>query len=190
MCPKAHLTSHFRMCDCTWVINPSWLSGSWRSFSYSFVYSCHLLISSASVRSIPFLSFIVPIFAWNVPLVSLIFLKRSLIFPILFFPSVSFHWSLSSSTCNKLSFLKDIFVDYKQMSVCVCVCVHAHLYINVKLRDFHHLCFFTPGSGGLCTAFGRTFNPILLLFFRTLMFLQTLIWTGITQQMPPVKSFS
>ena len=34
------------------------------------------LISSASVRSIPFLSFIEPIFAWNVPLVSLIFLKR------------------------------------------------------------------------------------------------------------------
>ena len=37
----------------------------------SSVYSCHLfLISSASVRSIPFLPFIVPIFAWNVPLVS------------------------------------------------------------------------------------------------------------------------
>ena len=42
------------------------------------MYSCHLLlISSASVGSIPFLSFIEPIFAWNVPLVSLIFLKRS-----------------------------------------------------------------------------------------------------------------
>ena len=27
---------------------------------------CHILISSASVRSIPFLSFFVPIFAWNV----------------------------------------------------------------------------------------------------------------------------
>ena len=37
----------------------------------SSVYSFHLfLISSASVRSIPFLSFIVPIFSWNVPLVS------------------------------------------------------------------------------------------------------------------------
>ena len=42
------------------------------------LYSCHLfLISSASVRSVPFLSFILPIFAWNVPLVSLIVLKRS-----------------------------------------------------------------------------------------------------------------
>ena len=66
---------------------PLWLSGSWRSFLYSSsVYSCHLsLISSASVRSIPFLSFIKPIFEWNVPLVSLIFLKRSLVFPILIF---------------------------------------------------------------------------------------------------------
>ena len=35
--------------------------------------------------SILFLSFIVPIFAWNIPLVSLIYLKRSLVFPILFF---------------------------------------------------------------------------------------------------------
>ena len=43
------------------------------------------LISSVSVRSIQFLSFIVPFFAWNVPLVSLIFLKRSVVFPILLF---------------------------------------------------------------------------------------------------------
>ena len=44
----------------------------------SSVYSCHLfLMSSASVRSLPFLYFIEPIFARNVPLVSLIFLKRS-----------------------------------------------------------------------------------------------------------------
>ena len=35
------------------------------------MYSCHLfLISSTSVRSIPFLSIIVPIFAWYAPLVS------------------------------------------------------------------------------------------------------------------------
>ena len=36
------------------------------------------LISSASVRFIPLLSFIEPIIAWKFPLVSLIFLKRSL----------------------------------------------------------------------------------------------------------------
>ena len=90
MLPKAHLTLHSRMCDSGWVITPSWLSESWRSFLYnSSVYSSHLfLISSASVRPIPFLSLIVPIFAWNVPLVSLIFLKRSLVFHTLVFSSI------------------------------------------------------------------------------------------------------
>ena len=88
MLPKAHLTLHSRMFSSRWVITPSWLSESLRSFlCSSTVYSCPLfLIPSASVRSIPFLSFIVPIFAWNILLVSLVFLKRSLVFPILFFP--------------------------------------------------------------------------------------------------------
>ena len=72
MLPKAHLTSHSRMSGSRWVIPLLWLSGSWRSFFYSSsVYSGHLfLISSASVRSLPFLSFTEPIFAWNIPLVS------------------------------------------------------------------------------------------------------------------------
>ena len=58
MLSKARLTSHSRMSDSRWVITPSRLSGSWRSFLYSSsVYSCHLfLISSASIRSLPFLS--------------------------------------------------------------------------------------------------------------------------------------
>ena len=79
---QAHLTLHSRMFGFRWVSTPSWLSGSWRSFLYSSsVYSCHpFFISSASVRSIPFLSVIVLIFAWNVTLVSLIFLKLSLVF--------------------------------------------------------------------------------------------------------------
>ena len=96
MLPKAHLTSHSRMSSSRWVITPSWLSRSLRSFLYSSsVYSCHLLsISSASVRSLPFLSFIEPIFAWNIPFVCLIFLKRSVVFPILLFPSISLQWSL------------------------------------------------------------------------------------------------
>ena len=32
MLPKAHLTLHSRMSGSRWVITPSWLSGSWRSF--------------------------------------------------------------------------------------------------------------------------------------------------------------
>ena len=107
MLPKAHLTSHSRMSGSRWVITPSWLSGSWRYFLYSSsVYTCHLfLICSASVRSIPFLSFIESIFAWNVPLVSLIFLKRSLVFPILLFSSISLHWSLKKAFLSLLGIL-------------------------------------------------------------------------------------
>jgi len=77
-----------------WVMKIFWYSSS--------VYSCHLfLISSASVRSIPFLPFIEPIFAWNVPLVSLIFL----FFPSLLFSSISLHWSLRKAFLSLLAIL-------------------------------------------------------------------------------------
>ena len=89
MLPEAHLASHSRVFASRWVITPLWLSESLRYFFYSSSeYSCHLfLISAASVRSIPFLSFIEPIFAWNVPLVSPILFKwssvsHSIVFPI------------------------------------------------------------------------------------------------------------
>ena len=105
--PKAHLISYSRMSGSKWVITPLWLSELWRSFLYrSSVHSCHLfLIYSASVRSIPFLSFIEPIYAWNVPLVSLIILKRSLVFPILLFSSISLHWLLRKVFFSLLVFL-------------------------------------------------------------------------------------
>ena len=133
MLSKAHLTSHSRLSGSGWVITPSWLSGSWSYFLYSSsVYSCHLfLISYASVRSIPFLSFIEPIFAWNVPLVSLIFLKRSLVFPILLFSSISLHWSLrkaflsllaslwnSAFRCFYLSFSPLLFISLLFTAIC------------------------------------------------------------------------
>ena len=77
--PKAHLSSHSRMSDSRWVITPSWLSGSLRSFLYSSsLYYCHLfLISSASGRSCfgPLLSSsLLEMFPW----LSLIFFKRFL----------------------------------------------------------------------------------------------------------------
>ena len=91
-------------------------------FNSSFVYSCLLfLISSASVRSIPFLSFIVPIFAWKVPLVSLIFLKRSLVFPILLLSSISLHCSLRKAFLYLLAILwnstfKWVYVSFSPLS--------------------------------------------------------------------------
>ena len=87
-------------------LTSSWLSGSWRSFLYSSsVYSCHLfLISSASLRSIPSVPYCAQ-FAWNVPLVSLIFLTRSLVFPILLFSSISLHWLLRKAFLSLLAIL-------------------------------------------------------------------------------------
>ena len=89
------MTSLSRMSGSVWLTTPC---GSFGSFFYSsFVYSFHLfLISSASTRSPPFTSFIVPIFGQNVPLMSPTFLKRSLVFPLLYSPSFR-HCSLKKA---------------------------------------------------------------------------------------------
>ena len=72
---------------------------------FCIVLLCILATSFASLRSIPFLPFIVPIFAWNIPLVSLIFLKRSLVFPIPLFSSISLHWALRKAFLSLLATL-------------------------------------------------------------------------------------
>ena len=56
----------------------------------------HLFLISCSSASLPFLSFIMPIFAWNVPLVAPVFLKRTVVFPILLFSSISLYYSLKA----------------------------------------------------------------------------------------------
>ena len=91
MLPKAQLTSHSGYLALgEWSHCHGYLG---HDLLYcSFVYSCHLfLTSSASFRSIQFLSFIVPIVAWSIPLVLLNFFKRPLVFPILLFSSISLH---------------------------------------------------------------------------------------------------
>ena len=70
----------------------------------------------------PFLSYIVPIFAWNVSLVSLIFLKRSLVFPILLFASISLHWSLRKAFSSLLAILwnsafKWVYLSFSPLSL-------------------------------------------------------------------------
>ena len=107
MLPNAQPTSHSRMSGSSWVTTPLWLSRSLIPLLYSSsVYSCHLfLISSASVTSLPFLSFIEPIFAWNAPLVTPIFLNRSLGFPSLLFSSISLHCSHKKAFLSLLSIL-------------------------------------------------------------------------------------
>ena len=96
----------------TWLHIPGCLAlGEWsHHFSYlvikkifldNFVYSCHLFQISSALLGL-FLSFIVPIFVQNVPLVWLIFLKRSLVFPILLLSSISLHWLVRKSPCSSL----------------------------------------------------------------------------------------
>ena len=111
MLPKAHLTSHSRKSGSgEWSHLRGYLDHEYLFLCRSSVYSCHLfLLSSASVRSIPFLSFIVPIIAWNVPLVSLIFLKRCLVFPILLFSSISLHCSLRRAFLSPFAVLWTLF---------------------------------------------------------------------------------
>ena len=46
-----------------------------------------------------------PIFVWNVTLVSLIFLKVSLVFPSLLFSSIYLHWSLTKAFLSLLAIL-------------------------------------------------------------------------------------
>ena len=107
MLPKAHLTSHYRKSGSgEWSHLRGYLDHEYLFLCRSSVYSCHLfLVSSASVRSIQFLSFIVPIFAWNVPLISLIFLKICLVFPILLFSSILLHLLLRKAFLSLLAIL-------------------------------------------------------------------------------------
>ena len=105
MLPKTHLTSQSRMSGYRSVVTPSWLSGAWWSFLYSSVYSWHLfLIYSASVSSIPFLPFFGVHLCMKCTLVSLIFLKRSLVFSIPLFSSIFLHSSLRRVLLSLLLF--------------------------------------------------------------------------------------
>ena len=109
MLPKAYMNSHSRMSGLGWFLH----HGDYLTHEdfFFFLYSSSVnsydlfLISSASIWSIPFLSFIVPIFAWNGPYVSLIFLTWSLVFPILLFSSISLHWSLRKAFLSHLAIL-------------------------------------------------------------------------------------
>ena len=89
-----------------WVTTPSWLSRSLRPCLYGSVCSRYLfLVSFAPVRSLRFLSFIMPTLAWNVPLIAPLFLKRCLVFPILLFSSISFHCSFKKAFLSLLGIL-------------------------------------------------------------------------------------
>ena len=148
-----------------WVTPATSLSRSLWTFLYSSsVHSCHLfLISSASVRSLTFLSFIVPIFAWSVPLVSPLFLKRSILFTILLF---------SSNSCTvhlwRLSYLSLLFSES----------LHCTVYIFPFLFCLSLLLFsqlFFKSSSGNHFAFSHLFFLRMVLMTTSCTILQTSI---------------
>ena len=106
MLPKALLTSHSSMSGSRWGSTPLWLFWSLRPFLYSSsVFLPPILIYCAFIRSLPFLSFMVPILAWNTLLITPVFLKRSLVFPILLFSSISLQCSFKKSLLSLFAIL-------------------------------------------------------------------------------------
>ena len=109
MLPKAHLTSHSKVSRSRWVTALTWVI---KTFLYGSVYSCHF-ISSASVRSLSFLSFIVVILAWNVPLIPPVLLKRSLVFSVFL---CFFHCSFKKACLSLLTTLWNFAFDWVYLS--------------------------------------------------------------------------
>ena len=106
MLSKAHLTSHSRVSGSRWVIT---IVIIWVLKIFFVQFFCVFLPPLLNIFCFclgpyhPVLYW--PIFAWNVPLVSLIFLKRSVVFPILLFSSISLHWSLRKAFSSLLAVL-------------------------------------------------------------------------------------
>ena len=137
-------------------------------FYSSWVYSCQLfLISSASVRSLPFLSFIVPVVAWYEHLVSLIFLKRSLVLAILLFSSISLHCSLKKALLSLLAILCNYAFNW--------------VYLSLSLSPFASLLF---------SAVGKAFSDYHFAFLHFLFFGMVLVTVPCTMLQTFVHSSS
>ena len=123
------------------------------------MFYCHFLISSAYVRSILFLDFFVLIFAWNVPpslheMVSLIFLKRSLVFPILLFSSISLHRSLRRAFLSLLAipWISAFRLEIFSFLLCLYLLLFSQLF--VRPSETAILPFYIFGGMVLITASG------------------------------------
>ena len=97
--PKTYLISYSRMSGSGWLTTPFQSSTSSGYFLYSSsVYSFHpFLISLATTKSLPFISFIVLICGQNALLMFPIFLKRFLLFLLSLFSSIIKHCSLKKA---------------------------------------------------------------------------------------------
>ena len=116
------------------------------------MYSFHLfLISSASIRSWPFLSFIVPIFEWNIPLIFPIFLKRSLVFTLLLFSSISLHCSLKKTFLSLLAILWNSAFSWVYISLSPLLFTSLLSSAICKASCDNHFAFWLFSLGWFCS---------------------------------------
>ena len=121
------------------------------------------IYSSVSTRSPPFMSFIVPIFGQNVPLISPIFLKRSLVFPLLLFSSSFMYCSLKKAL----------------LSLCAVLCKSAFSWIYLSLSP---LLFTSLPSLAICKSSSDNYFAFLLFFFFGMVLFAascTILWTSV-----------
>ena len=93
-----------------------------------------------------FCPFFVPIFAWCVSLVSVIFLKRSLVFPILLFSAISLHWLLKRHSHLSLLFFGTLHSDVYifPFLLCLLLLFFSQLFVSPP-QSFCLLHFFFLG---------------------------------------------
>ena len=130
----------------------------------SSMYSFHLfLISSVFTRSLPFLSFIVPIFGPDTPLMFPIFLKRSLVFPLLLCSSIIQHCSLKKAFLSLLSILWSSAFNWMYLSLSPLLFTSLHSSATRKASSDNHFAF------------------LLFYFFGVVFFASscTILWTSV-----------
>ena len=125
------------------------------------MYSFHLiLISSAFTRSLPFLSFIVPVFGWNAPLMFPIFLKRSLIFLPLLFSSIIKHYSLKKAFLSLLDILWNSVFNWIYVSLPVLLFTSLCSSAICKASSDNHFGFFSFSLGWFCLLPPVQYGPL------------------------------
>ena len=116
-----------------------------------------------SVRSLPLLSFIMPILAWNVPLISPIFLKISLVFPVLLFSSISLHCSFNKAFLSLLAILWNSTFSW--------------VYLSLSPLPFASLL-----SSGICKGYSDNHFSFLHFFFFEIVLVTafyTMLWISV-----------
>ena len=105
------------------------------------MYSYYLLTSSASVRSLLFLSFMLSILAWNSPLLSPVFLNRSLVFPLFLFSSIIKHCSLKKAFLSLLAIHWNSVFNWMYLSLSPLLSTFLHSSTIHKASSDNHFAF-------------------------------------------------